>query len=436
MSEIRFPSDTEPVRIFYSYSRRDERLRKELEDRLALLKRQGQVQDWHDRQIVPGQDWAHAIEQNLGAADIVLLLVSPAFIASDYIWDKEMARALERHEAGEARVIPIIVRPVDWHGLPFSKLQALPTDGKPVTEWRSRDIAWLDVTTGIRTAIDELRRLRNVAGRSAGWSQQEFVEFVFVLEFLVEQLSESRSVGQWVTNEKRRLMLHTMQLRDRLRALLPQLATVLDPQLAGAVSGFVEGTLGNAISLWGSRVALDAAIPLDRDGDLEAFRNVDRELRDQLRGVGTEWPYLRGLLLEGEGLEAALERLKSNDRQSWPLLGFEDRAAYEEYVSPRSETLIHTAGPMELALFEVLLERTEVTKAELFGLGFPREVTNDVLNALIDDKYLLRKERPAEESIDDPYWNLVRFHLSPIGAKILAGLMEQGRPSKRPDKRR
>ncbi len=86
----------------------------------------------------------------------MLLLVSPAFIASDYIWDKEMARAMERHEAGEARVIPIIVRPADWHEAPFGKLQALPRDARPVTSWGNRDEAWLDVAKGIRTVVREL----------------------------------------------------------------------------------------------------------------------------------------------------------------------------------------------------------------------------------------------------------------------------------------
>ena len=83
-------------------------------------------------------------------------LVSAAFLASDYCYDIEMKRALEKHEKGEARVIPIIIRPIDWSGAPFSKLQALPKDAKPVSSWANRDEAWTDVAKGVRKAIGEL----------------------------------------------------------------------------------------------------------------------------------------------------------------------------------------------------------------------------------------------------------------------------------------
>ncbi len=145
-----------PLRIFYSYSRRDERFREQLETHLALLQRQGFIQEWHDRKIGAGQEWKHAIDDHLEQADIILLLVSADFLASPYCYDIEMTRALERHEAGQATVIPIILRPVDWHSAPFAKLQALPTDARPIIEWSSRDRAWLAVAQGIREAIREL----------------------------------------------------------------------------------------------------------------------------------------------------------------------------------------------------------------------------------------------------------------------------------------
>ena len=86
-----------------------------------------------------------------------MLLVSADFVASDYCYDVEMKRALERHDAGKARVIPIILRAVDWHSVPLGKLQALPKDGKPVTLWPDRDSAWNDVATGIRKVVEQLR---------------------------------------------------------------------------------------------------------------------------------------------------------------------------------------------------------------------------------------------------------------------------------------
>jgi TIR domain len=148
-------ADQRPIRLFYSYSHVDKRLRKQLEEHLALLKRQGFIQEWHDRMIGAGQEWRGAIDQHLEESNIILLLISPSFLGSDYCYDVEMKRALEKHEADEARVIPIIVRPVDWSGAPFSKLQALPEGAKPITRWSNRDEGWKDVASSIRKACEE-----------------------------------------------------------------------------------------------------------------------------------------------------------------------------------------------------------------------------------------------------------------------------------------
>jgi hypothetical protein len=139
--------------LFYSYSHKDAELREELERHLSILKRSGIVQGWHDRAIDAGAEWAGQIDEHLGKADIILLLISADFLASDYCYDIEMKRALARHEAGEAIVIPVILRPVDWSGAPFAKLQCLPTHAVPVTSWANRDEAFRDVAEGIRHAI-------------------------------------------------------------------------------------------------------------------------------------------------------------------------------------------------------------------------------------------------------------------------------------------
>jgi hypothetical protein len=149
-----------PLRVFISYSHRDEAHRHTLENHLSLLRRQEVIEGWSDRDITAGDEWKTAIDKNLEAADIVLLLVSDEFIASDYCWDKEMLRALERHDASEARVVPIILKPVDWRDAPFARLQALPRDGRPVTTWSNRDEAWLDVAKGIRRVAEVLNELR------------------------------------------------------------------------------------------------------------------------------------------------------------------------------------------------------------------------------------------------------------------------------------
>lgn len=145
------------VTIFFSYSHKDEDLRNELEIHLAALKRQGVISTWHDRRISAGDEFAGKISENLESADIILLLVSPYFIASDYCYEVEMNRALERHEAGEARVIPVILHPCDWHHTPFGKLLAVPSDGKPVSKFPNMHDAFLEVTQAIRSAAGNLR---------------------------------------------------------------------------------------------------------------------------------------------------------------------------------------------------------------------------------------------------------------------------------------
>ena len=144
------------INVFFSYSHKDEVLRDALEEHLALLKRKGLLKTWHDREIGAGDEWADQIDEQLETADLVLLLISPSFIASDYCYDREMGRALERHDAGEAKVVPVILRPCDWHGAPFGKLQALPKDGEPITRWANRDDAFLDVARGLRRLIKSL----------------------------------------------------------------------------------------------------------------------------------------------------------------------------------------------------------------------------------------------------------------------------------------
>jgi len=142
--------------IFFSYAHKDEVLRDELEKQLSILRWQGLITEWYDRDIQAGTEWEHEINIHLNTAHIILLLISPDFLASPYCYSIEMTRALERHNAGEACVIPIILRPVDWEGAPFSKLQMLPTDAKPVTRWSDRDAALLNVIKGIRKAVQDL----------------------------------------------------------------------------------------------------------------------------------------------------------------------------------------------------------------------------------------------------------------------------------------
>src|SRR2546429_7284316 len=98
-----------PVEVLCCYSHADETWLRKVETHLSLLKRQGLISLWHNQLLIPGTDWAHAIDTHLKTASVIVLLVSADFLASDYCYSVEMKRALERHEADEARVIPILV---------------------------------------------------------------------------------------------------------------------------------------------------------------------------------------------------------------------------------------------------------------------------------------------------------------------------------------
>ena len=97
---------TQPVKLFYSYAPEDASLRNQLEIHLKLLSRQGYISEWHDQKIVPGTLWTQAIDEHLKAAQIILLLISPDFMASDYCYGVELQEAMKKHNAGEARMIP------------------------------------------------------------------------------------------------------------------------------------------------------------------------------------------------------------------------------------------------------------------------------------------------------------------------------------------
>ena len=156
MTEPQAPS--EGIEIFFSYSHKDEELRDELEKHLSILKHRKLISAWHDREIGAGEEWKGEIDEHLNSAKIVLLLISSDFLASKYCYDIEMKRAMERHDSGDARVIPIILRHTYWEGSPFSKLQALPTNAEPVKDgnWRSIDAAFKDVAEGLEKVIIRL----------------------------------------------------------------------------------------------------------------------------------------------------------------------------------------------------------------------------------------------------------------------------------------
>jgi WD40 repeat protein len=177
------------IKLFYCYAHKDKLLRDELEKHLSVLKRRGFLTTWYDQEIMPGEVWKQAIHTNLETADVVLLLISPDFMNSDYCYGVEMQRALERHAQGETYVIPIILRSVYWEDAPFGHLQVLPTDGKPVNSafWRNRDEAFANV-------VNHLRRMITTLGLEASITPQELSSQAPALANLSPQAQQSPNI--------------------------------------------------------------------------------------------------------------------------------------------------------------------------------------------------------------------------------------------------
>jgi formylglycine-generating enzyme required for sulfatase activity len=142
------------MEVFFSYAREDEQLQAALIKHLTLLP----IEAWYDRQITAGEEWRNVIDNHLKSAEIILLLISSDFLASEYCQDIELKLALQRHEKGAARVIPVILRPVDWHRASFGKFAALPSNGQPITTWNNRDEAFTNVAKGLQKVIEDLQK--------------------------------------------------------------------------------------------------------------------------------------------------------------------------------------------------------------------------------------------------------------------------------------
>lgn len=221
-------SQTQPntIEVFFSYSHRDEDLMKELIKHLSILKRQGVIQAWHDRQITAGTEWEGQIDQHLNSAQIILLLISPDFMASDYCYDIELTRAMERHQSKTACVIPVILRPVDWKGASFGKLQSLPKDAKPITSWTNQDEAFLNVAQGIRQAIEQM-----------------------------SQFNQAQASSQTSTNLQAAIerVLSGNQNQDDLQAIASAIKTGQITLATGSRSVPIGGNAANAVVITGDR---------------------------------------------------------------------------------------------------------------------------------------------------------------------------------------
>lgn len=162
-----------PIKIFFSYSHEDEKLKEELEKHLIALERQGIIDSWSDSKIDAGDEWKDKIESELQNANIILLLISSDFLVSTFCYDIELKKAIERHNQGEAVVIPIILRPVVWDNAPFSHLQALPNNAKPVTSWKDLDSAFHNIVLNIQKVVTKMNRYKNKGTKQSEYKKSK-----------------------------------------------------------------------------------------------------------------------------------------------------------------------------------------------------------------------------------------------------------------------
>jgi TIR domain-containing protein len=146
------------IDVFISYAPEDDAARRTLETHLTALQRSRLIRTWTAQQISPGQETRVAVDRHLDQAHLILLLISPDFLACDHLYDRELTRAIARHRAGGARVVPVIVRHVDWKGTPIDGLGMLPQNARPVssTGWETSDKAWTNVALGLRGVVEEM----------------------------------------------------------------------------------------------------------------------------------------------------------------------------------------------------------------------------------------------------------------------------------------
>ncbi len=230
-----------PISIFFCYTREDEELLKKLKAHLRPLQRQGLIDVWYDRDISAGSEWEQEILQHLNAAQILLLLISPDFMDSDYCYGIEMKRALERHKCGEAIVIPIILRPAYWHGEPLGKLQALPTDGKPVTSsyWHDQDSAFYDITSGIHKVIKQLTNRQAPVFSSV--EEEHSVETPDITSTLAMQQEEKASLSRATPSVKKLTLL---------RILVGHLDNVESVAISSDGKTLISGSKDHTIKIW------------------------------------------------------------------------------------------------------------------------------------------------------------------------------------------
>lgn len=152
------------VHVFPVYASEDASLWRELEKQFTLLQRQGSVTCWDRGKIPAGRDVQQEQEASWQRAQVILLLISPNLLSSDMYGFVE--QAIERHQAKSARVVPVLLRPVAWQPAVLAGLSALPANGRPVTTWKQREQALVEIASGLRVVFAEILADQTIASDS------------------------------------------------------------------------------------------------------------------------------------------------------------------------------------------------------------------------------------------------------------------------------
>ncbi len=182
---------TKTIKIFYSYSHLDVKYLEKLKKSLSILRRQGIIEDWGDRDINAGEDWKKSIDIKLEQAQIVVLLVSTNFLASDYCYDYEMKRALIKHKLNLTKVIPIILTDSEYQETPFSTIEVLPEKGFAVDNrqhWPNANYAYTNIARGIRKVTDNISHGGFVFNRSDVTNIMDMTENQDLKQYAIEKL--------------------------------------------------------------------------------------------------------------------------------------------------------------------------------------------------------------------------------------------------------
>ena len=338
-----------PLKVFCSYSHRDEHYLESLKTWLVGLERDGLIEQWHDRMISAGGEWEEAIAEHLETSDLILLLITPDFMASQYIYEEEISRAVEKHHRGEARVIPVMVRPSPpLRGTPFGKLQALPKDSKPITTWPNQDEAWLDVLTGIQQAVAEISFNRQPPDQDNSSEQiyREAVEWAWTDGELhareVERLNDL--AGEYELSTDSTSALEREVMGDTKEAILERQEQVArekqrrERYRRAVEAAWTDHELSDAKVEQLSTLASDLGLSNDAAADIERVAlgdTVRAILQQQTRELDERERYLAGLYDRARELHG---------KQQWQaVVEVFEQISSEESTYPDSEGLLQSA---------------------------------------------------------------------------------------------